>query len=409
MVRDTTLYDNLGIKPDASDSEIKKAYRKLSIKWHPDKNPTNKEKATAEFQKISEAYSILSDSDKRKQYDNFGMDFVKNQAGEGGHGFNPEDIFSQFFGGGGGSPFGFNFGGGGQREKPKEDIQIKVQVNLEQIYNEESIEINYPQKVFCKESDGTGTKSKTNPKCPDCDGKGKKVQVVRMGPMIQQMVQDCPKCRGSGKFIPENDKCSNCKGNGYTIRTKTIKLPLKNGLDTGNKIQLEGKGHQFKDHKTDLVILIEVKENSTFTRKGSDLITNVKLELYQALFGFDKVIKHLDGKLLHISSSSLIKDGDSKVIKGKGMPDLRNRTTGDIIINFSVKYPDPSKLSLEEKESVKNILSKNLDVETTMENKIRSGEIKSEKTILEDKVSRNPFNESFREEPKEGVHECVHQ
>ena len=409
MVRDTKLYDNLGIKPNATESQIKKAYHKLSIKWHPDKNPDNKDEATKQFQKISEAYSILSDSEKRQQYDNFGMDFLKNQAGDG-PGFNPEDIFSQFFGGGGGSPFGFNFGG--RQEKPKEDIQLNLDVSLEQIYNEEVIEINYPQKVYCKDSDGTGSKSKKNPDCPDCGGKGKKIQVVRMGPMIQQMVQDCQKCKGTGKYIEPSDRCPNCKGSGYVLKTKSVKLPLKNGLDTGNKIQLEGKGHQFKDYKTDLIIVINVKSNDTFIRKDSNLITEVKLELYQSLFGFDKVIKHLNGKLLHISSSSLIKDGDVKVIKGKGMPDLRTRSIGDIIINFKVKYPDPTKLSIEEREKVKTILSNGLDVEKEMEEKIKSGKINSDKTILEDKSSNTNTRQSYQksqEQQEGGVPECVQQ
>ena len=213
MVRDTKLYDVLNISSDANDNDIKKAYRKLSIKWHPDKNPDNKEE-------ISEAYSILSDSDKRKQYDAYGMDFLKNQS-DGGHGFNPEDIFSQFFGGGGGgSPFGFNFGGQGPRQAPKEDITLKVETSLEQIYNEENIEINYPQKNFCSSCDGTGSKSKNKPTCNECDGKGKKIQVIRMGPMIQQMVQDCRKCRGTGEFIKQEDKCTTCKGSSYTMKTR---------------------------------------------------------------------------------------------------------------------------------------------------------------------------------------------
>merc|ERR1711871_1613766 len=155
MVRDTKLYDRLSVSPSASENDIKKAYRKLSIKWHPDKNPNNKEEATKQFQQISEAYSVLSDSEKRQQYDQMGMDFVNNQSG--GQGFDPSDIFSQFFGGnspfGGGSPFGFNFGGGQQRQRRQEDINIKVNVTLEQIYNEESIDIHYSQKVYCKDSD----------------------------------------------------------------------------------------------------------------------------------------------------------------------------------------------------------------------------------------------------------------
>ena len=408
MVRDTKLYDTLGINPNASKNEIKKAYRKLSVKWHPDKNPNNKEEATSKFQEISEAYSILSDNDKRKQYDNFGMDFVKNQEG-GGPGFNPEDIFSQFFGGGN-SPFGFSFSSNTRQQKPKEDIKIQVKVTLEQIYNEQSIEINYPQKVYCKESDGTGTKSKTKPVCPDCDGKGKKVQVVRMGPMIQQMVQDCRKCSGTGKYVPDNDRCPNCKGNGYTLKTKSVKLPLRNGLDNGNKIQLEGKGHQFKDHRTDLIIIIDVEENKTFIRNGSNLITVVELELYQSLFGFDKVIKHLDGSLLHISSSSKIEQGDSRVIKGKGMPDLRTRTIGDLIVNFKVKYPNVESFNVEEKEKLKTILSKGLDKEIENEENIKNGKIQTVKTILEDKKeSTNRTRRQSHDNSSEGAPECVQQ
>ena len=179
MVHDAKLYDELGVSPSANEEEIKKAYRKMSIKWHPDKNPDNKEEATKNFQRISEAYSILSDREKRQNYDQFGMDFVNNQN-DGG--VDPSDIFSQFFGNGG-SPFGFNFNHGGQRQKPQEDIQLKLNVTLEQIYNEETVEINYSHKIYCKTCNGTGNKNKKKSKCTSCNGKGKKIQVIRMGPM----------------------------------------------------------------------------------------------------------------------------------------------------------------------------------------------------------------------------------
>ena len=408
MVRDTKLYDELGVSPNASETELKKAYRKLSVKWHPDKNPNNKEEATKKFQEISEAYSILSDPEKRSTYDQVGMDFVKNQSG--GPGMDPSDIFSQFFGGnspfGGGSPFGFSFGGrGGPQQKKQEDISVKVNVTLEQIYNEEFIDINYPQKIYCKDSNGTGTKSKKEPICPDCNGQGKKIQVVRMGPMIQQMVQDCQKCRGTGRFVSKDDECPSCSGKGFNVKTKSIRIPLRNGLERGNKIQLEKKGHQLKDGKTDLIIVIDELPHKTFKRDGSNLITEVTLELYQSLFGFDKIIKHLDGSNLHISSLSKIEDGDIKRIVNKGMMNLRTKTPGDLFIIFKVKYPNIDNYSLEEINNMRSLLSKNCKPELQMENDIKEGKINSTKTILED----GDINRQQTNDHEEGQPQCVQQ
>lgn len=381
MVRDTKLYDRLSISPNANEEEIKKAYRKLSIKWHPDKNRNNKEEATKQFQAISEAYSILSDSDKRNQYDQIGMDFVNNQSG--GQGFDPSDIFSQFFGGGGGgSPFGFNFGGQ-QTKKKQEDITVKIKVTLKQIYCEDTIDVQYPQKNFCKDCDGSGSKTKRKNKCSACQGQGKTVQVVRMGPMIQQMVQECNRCNGTGEFIDSGNKCVKCNGNSFTIKAKTISFPLRNGLDNGNRIQMEKKGHIFKDEKTDLIIVIDVLPDRQFEREGPNLITEMTIELYQSLFGFDKILKHLNNDLLHISSSSKIEHNTMKKISGKGMIDLRSKGTGDLYIKFIVKYPKIENLSSEEIESVKKILSKNCEIEADMEKDIISGKIETIKTTMD--------------------------
>jgi DnaJ-class molecular chaperone len=410
MVRDTKLYDELGVPPNANESELKKAYRKLSVKWHPDKNPENKEEATKKFQEISEAYSVLNDPVKRTQYDQIGMDFLKNQSG--GPEMDPSDMFSQFFGGNspfgsGGSPFGggFDFGRGGRQQQRQEDMSVKINVTLDQIYNEEGVDINYPQKVYCKECDGMKTKSKKNPICPDCNGQGKKIQVVRMGPTIQQMVQDCMKCRGSGDFVLDNDRCTSCTGKGFTTKTKTIKIPLRNGLERGNKIQLEKKGHQLKDGKTDLIIVINELPHTHFKRDGPNLIMEITLELYQSLFGFDKVIKHLDGSQLHISSSSKIEDGDVKKIVNKGMMNLRNNKPGDLFIIFKVKYPSTDDYSLQEINTIKTLLSKNCKDELQMETDIKEGVIKSNKTILEE----GNFDRSQPNEPEEAQTQCAQQ
>lgn len=406
MVKDTKLYDVLGVKTDAKDNDLKKAYHKLSIKWHPDKNPDNKEEATAKFQEISEAYSILSEPKKRSMYDQIGMDFLKNQ--DGGPSMDPSDIFSQFFDNNspfGGSPFGFNFKNGQPKQEKREDIQIKLNVTLSQIYNEDTIDVNYPQKVYCKDSEGTGSKKKEKSKCPDCKGQGKKIQVVRMGPMIQQMIQDCPTCKGSGIYISPEDKCESCNGKGYTVKSKTIQIPLRNGLDNGNKIQLENKGNNFKEGKTDLIILINVLPDETFKRDGSTLIIEVELELYQSLFGFDKVIKHLDGSLLHISSCSKIEDGDTRVIRNKGMMDLKTKKHGDLVVTFKIIYPKVDNYEVEEISILKKLLSKNCQNELDMEEKIKSGEIKSTKTILED-FSNNIFNDPVNGQ-ENGSPQCV--
>ncbi len=389
MVKDNELYNRLGVESTANENEIKKAYRKLSVKFHPDKNPNDKEGATKKFQDISEAYSILSDEQKRKEYDQFGMDALKEG---GGPGMNPEDIFAQFFGGGspfggaspfgGGSPFGFNFGG--ERAKKNEDIVHKLKVTLKQIYCEEVIEVKYIQKVYCKDSAGTGSKTKKKSKCPKCDGKGKRIQIIRMGPMIQQAITDCDFCNGTGEYVPPENKCPSCKGSGFITKEKVISFPLRNGLDDGNKIQMEKKGHVFLNEKSDLIIVISVIKDRYFERQGPNLITTVNLKLYQSLFGYDKIVKHLDNSLLHISSSSSTEDNSVKKISGKGMNDLKSGRVGDLFIKFSVGFPDISKLSIEEIKTVKEILSKDEKIEVDTEESIKNGSIKTTKTVLEE-------------------------
>lgn len=411
MVRDNELYNRLGIDPSSSENEIKKAYRKMSVKYHPDKNPDDKEGATKKFQEISEAYSVLSDQEKRQKYDQFGMDAVKDDGG--GPGMNPEDIFSQFFAGGGpfgggAAPFGFNFGSG-QKQKKNDDIVHKLKVTLKQVYCEDTVEVKYVQKVYCKDSDGTGSKTKKKDKCPHCKGTGKKVQVVRMGPMIQQMVSECEHCHGTGEYVLPENKCPSCSGNGYTSKEKTISIPLRNGLDDGNKIQLEKKGHQFKEGKTDLIIIISIIDDRDFERQGPNLITTVDLKLYQSLFGYDKMIKHLDNELLHISNSSTTKDGDFKKISGKGMVDLRSGRTGDLYIKFKVTYPNLNKLSNEDKDTVKKILSNDEQMELDMEKSIINGQIKTKKTILEEADVREQSRNHSSNDSDDGPPQCTQQ
>lgn len=425
MVKDSSLYDTLGIKPNADENEIKKAYRKMAIKWHPDKNKDNAENATKEFQKISEAFSILSDKDKRSAYDKYGLDGVNNN---GGPNINPEDIFSQFFGGGGpfgGNPFGggpfggnsfeshFNFGGGSPQEK-REDISLTLKVDLKSIYNEKVVDITFDQKIYCNNCDGTGHKNKISPKCPDCDGKGKIMRVMQMGPMITQQVQPCQSCRGTGKKkIDPSDVCKHCGGKSYNIVKKTIKLPLKNGLEENHSIQMRGEGHKFKDHNTNLIINIKIIEDNLFKRVDNNLVTSVTLELYQSLFGFNKLITLMDDKIIHISSKTPTIEGSMKVIKGKGMKNLNDGSIGDLIIKFKIKYPDSKNFTEDELSTIKNILSKNNKKELMLENNILNNKefsSKFQKFELENfsEKQKNSKNENQKNSNSE-VPECVHQ
>ena len=413
MVKDTILYDRLKINPKSTPSEIKKSYRKLSLKWHPDKNNDNKEEATKKFQEISEAYSVLSDPEKRKMYDQIGINMMKDGGMD--NNFDPSSIFEQFFGGMGGMggmggfEFPFNMNRNNEPKERKENCVINLAVTLEQIYNEEKIKINYKQKVYCKTCNGFGTKNGKKSICQTCDGKGKVLNVRRMGPLVQQVIVDCNICGGKGEIINESNKCQECNGKSYKIRNKTFNLPLKNGLKTGNKIKLDRKGHIFKDFKTDLIIEIIQKPHKIFKRNGKNLIIEMELKLYQSLIGFDKIIKHLDGRELHLNYRNIIKEGDIKRIKNEGMVDLNDMTKGDLHIIFKIDYPDLSKLSKNESNLLKVLLAKMNEDELDKETKIISNEGKYVETkLLESSIERINYDENSNSE-EHGEPQCVQQ
>lgn len=431
MVKETLLYDRLGISTTSNEAEIKKAYKKAALKWHPDKNPNNKEEANTKFQEISQSFDILSDPTKRSNYDKFGMDAINN---EGSSGMNPEDIFSQFFGGGnpfgGGSPFGAGgpFGGGGgpfsgggpfgggNNQETKENININLEVDLKSIYNEKNVKISYDKKIYCKDCEGTGNKNKISPKCKGCDGQGKTIRVVQMGPMISQQIQACNSCRGTGKATSKKeDNCITCNGKSYNTSKVEIPLPLKNGLNSGNRISLRGQGHDFKNYKTDLLITIKVVEDKMFKRVDEDLITVVNLELFQSLLGFNKLITHMDGKIINISTDTTTKHDSLRRIKGKGMRNLENGKIGDLIIKFKIKYPNIDDYSKEELTILKKLLSKKCKNEITLENEITTNKQFSEKFEKCNLESLSDNQTKFRESNskptsnEEDVQGCVQQ
>jgi len=402
MVKDTILYDRLGVSSSVSDKELKKAYRKASLKWHPDKNKDNLEEATKKFQEISEAYSILNDGEKRKIYDQVGIDMLKH-GGEGPQ-VDPMSMFAEMFGGMGGFPGFGGFGGFNRREEPEEEhCVVKLPVSLEQIYNEEKVSVSYKQKIYCSTCNGNGTKDGKKSVCNGCDGKGKVMQVRRMGPMVHQTIVDCPECRGKGNSITKSNMCKNCNGKTYTEKNKSYDIPLKNGIKSGNKIKVDNKGHQFKNKKTHLIIVILEKEHETFKRDDDNLIIEMEIKLYQSLLGFTKIVKHLDSRILEINNFDVIKDGDVKVIPNEGMNNLNGYQKGDLYIKFKVKYPSLNKLKNEEKDVLKVLLAKDEIKELTREEDIKNKKYKTTKVYLQDMNTHSSHEEQHHQA------QCVHQ
>jgi DnaJ-class molecular chaperone len=339
MVKDTILYSRLEISPNANDNEIKKAYARLSKIWHPDKNPNNIEEATRKFQDINEAKEILLNNDKRAIYDEIGMDIIKG----GGH-HQPahdnsffENLINQHFSFNINSNFNFTNNNNNKNEVP-ENIVANINVSLEQIYNQEIITFQYKQKIYCTSCDGNGTEDGMPPICNECSGKGMKIQIIRSGFMIQQIMGTCNNCNGSGKIVKEG--CKNCNKLGYNIKEKNISIPLKAGLTTGNKISLNGKGHQFKNNKTDLILNIIELPHNIYKREQDNLIIEIELKLYQALLGFTKLITLLDGSKLNISYNGKTDYGTIKIIKNYGMQSLNSNNKGNLIIKFIYSLPN---------------------------------------------------------------------
>ena len=357
MVKDTKLYDILELTHTATEAEIEKQYKLLARKWHPDKNKDKLEEATQKTQELNEAKEILMNSEKRKLYDQFGLDMANGNANAGP---SQEDLFNMF---------------GGRREVEKENIIIQQDVSLEQIYNEHTVKVDFKQKYCCEKCGGV-----TN-KCDLCDGKGVRIQVIQMGPMIQQMQSTCHNCRGSGKISRPNS-CSDCRGEGYKLRDVSVNVPLKNGLLSGQQIHLQNMGHQFKDQKTDLIVVIQEKDHPIFKRDGNNLLVDIELKLYQSLFGFDKLLTQLDGRKLHLSHTGVTNNGTKRKIQNEGMTDLRTKKKGDLILNFTFKLP------IITKPDIIQILQYNLksidQEESNNELEIRINNSKYDKTILTD-------------------------
>jgi len=336
MVKETGYYDILGVKPSCTPEELKKAYRKLALKYHPDKNPNEGEK----FKQISQAYEVLADEAKRKQYDAGGEQAIKEGSGGGGGGFHsPMDIFDMFFGGGGGMR------GQQHREKRGKDLIHQISVTLEELYNGSVRKLSLQKNVICDKCEGRGGKEGCCEKCKTCKGSGMYTRIQQLGiGIVQQIKQVCPECRGQGEIISEKDKCKKCEARKVVRERKVLEVHIDKGMTDGQKITFSNEGDQEPGLQAgDIIIVLDEQEHEVFKRSSTNLLMQMKLELVESLCGFHKSIQSLDSRDLIISTlpGELIRDGDIKCVLNEGMPTYKNPfEKGKLLIQFVVVFPD---------------------------------------------------------------------
>eukprot|EP00124_Ichthyophonus_hoferi_P002440 Ihof_evm8s166 gene=Ihof_evmTU8s166 len=307
MVKETVFYETFGVPPDASIEQIKKAYRKLALKHHPDKNPSPD--AAEKFKNISYQFSVLEDPQKREVYDRYGEAGLKEGGMDSGH-FAAEDFIGQMFPG-----FGSFFGGGGHRRQDKgKDVVHELGVTLEQLYNGTTKKLAMRKDVVCGGCDGKGGKNVT--KCQKCQGRGVVLVVRQLGPgMITQMQTACDQCRGQGESMSEKDRCKKCHGKKLVEEKKTFEVHVEKGMKEGHQIRFTGEGDQVPGLPPgDIVIVLRQKEHPVFQRQGDDLIMNMSITLCEALCGFKMPVKHLDDEivLVTVQPGQVIKEGAVK-------------------------------------------------------------------------------------------------
>ena len=349
-------YEVLGVSKDADDAAIKKAYRALAKKYHPDMNPGDQE-AEKKFKEASEAYAVLSDADKRRQYDQFGHAAFEGGAGGaggfGGFDFSGAD-FSDIFGDIFGDLFGGSRRGGRAGNGPMKGANIRKSIRItfeEAVFGCEK-ELDLILKDPCEDCHGTGAKPGTSPEtCPKCGGRGQVVYTSQSFFGTVQNVQTCPTCGGSGKVIKE--KCPKCAGTGYTSSKKRIKVSIPAGIDNGQSVRIRDKGEPGINGgpRGDLLVEVNVSHHPVFQRQDVHIFSTVPISFAVATLGGDVRIKTVDGDVLYT-----VKPGtktDTKVrLKGKGVPSLRNsQVRGDHYVTLVIQTPE--RLSAEAKEALR--------------------------------------------------------
>ena len=348
-------YEVLGVDKSATADDIKRAYRKLAVKYHPDKNPGNKE-AEEKFKEAAEAYSVLSDSDKKMKYDQFGHAGVDGAGPDFSGGFgNLNDILNDLFGGafgggfGGFGGFGGGFGGGQRRERVYRgrDIRVRVKLTLEEIAKGVEKEISIEKNVPCPDCGGRGARNSSDVKtCPGCNGTGQVQRVVNS--FLGQTVtySTCQQCGGEGKII--SNPCHTCNGTGLVRQRETIKVKIPAGVEAGMQMTVQGEGHAAKNNgiNGDLLVVIEEQEHPDFRREGSNLLYTKVISIVDAMLGCEVEIPCLDGKY-KVKVEPGTQSGTVVRLRGKGLPSVNSYGTGDLYVKIAVWIP--KKLTKDEK------------------------------------------------------------
>lgn len=329
MEQKRDYYDVLNVSRDADENEIKKAYRKLAVKYHPDKNQGDKD-AEEKFKEATEAYDVLRTPEKRQRYDQYGQAGLEGTTAGYGYGVNLDDILSEVFG----DVFG-GFGRTSNRPKPGRSLQYSLEISLEEAYygKEETIEI--PRIESCPECNGSGAeRGSTIDTCPQCYGQGQ----VTQSQGFFTMSRTCPRCQGEGEII--KNPCRNCNGQGRIRVKRELRIKIDKGVDNGTEDRLRGQGEAgtLGGPPGDLLVVIHIRPHQTFTREGNDLYTYAKISFIQAALGTTIEVKNIDG-VQELDVPAGTQYGDQLHIKGKGMPRYRSSYYGDLVVQIEIETP----------------------------------------------------------------------
>ena len=371
-------YEVLGVGKDASADEIKKAYRKMAMKYHPDKNPGDKD-AEEKFKAAAEAYSVLKDPEKKAQYDQFGHAGMNGGAGGfgGGASMDMDDIFSMFgdifggrgFGGGFGGFGGFGGGGGQQQQRYRgSDLRVKVKLNLNEISEGVNKKFKLKKSITCPHCGGSGAENGAVETCPDCHGTGRVIRTQQSFFGMMRSEVACPRCNGEGKII--KTKCPHCNGEGIIAGEEVVEANIPAGVQEGMALTMRGKGNAGRRNGIpgDLQIIIEEEEHPTLVRQNNDLIFSLLLDIPTAALGGTVEVPTIDGKA-KVTIEPGTQPGKTMRLRGKGLPVINRSERGDIIINISVYIPET--LSKDEKKCIEKFKeSENFRPSTSIKDKI---------------------------------------